>query len=65
MEYYKDQERAGDHSGSGSDIREYQGKSGTKKVSLNSLNFAYIIRANIIENPLFSVSSSKFVFVEL
>lgn len=43
MEYYKVEERE-ENAGSGSDIREYQGKSETKKVSLVSLNFACIIQ---------------------
>lgn len=32
MEYHKSEERAEDRSGSGSDIREYQGKRNTKTI---------------------------------
>ena len=47
MEYYKVEERE-EHAASGSDIKEYQGKSGTQKVSLMLLNFTYMIRCKPI-----------------
>ena len=57
MEYYKVEERE-EHAASGSDIKEYQGKCGTKKVSLMLLNFTYMIRCK----PIVKLSNSKLIW---